>query len=288
MPTPRTWTESAIVAAVLHFYERQQRWPTRQDFTPTQDLPSLTVVTRRMQTWQESVRLAQHAASWTAVLLLLWLCAAPAGAQQTYYVSPSGNDANACQSARNRATSAKRTLQAGCTCLAPGDTLVVEDGQYHEQIASSANEESPTPCIPPAGLSPTQRTTIRAARPHQAILDKPSAGPPVNRVVTLDTTANLSLEGLVFDGRGHGTCVWLGPANNIQLKGNVIRNCGGNGVYASVDDQGGGGTGIDLLGNEITNVSLEYGPQPGNHGIYHVGNQSRIAGNHIHAPCPHY
>src|SRR5262245_36182912 len=100
---------------------------------------------------------------------LLLTLVAFAQAQQTYYVSPSGNDANACATAKQRATSAKRTLQAGCTCLAPGDTLVVEDGQFHEQIASVANEESPTPCIPPAGLSPTQRTTIRAARPHQPL-----------------------------------------------------------------------------------------------------------------------
>lgn len=68
MPAARIWTESAIIAAVLCFYEQHQRWPQRRDFTPEQTLPSLTVVTRRMQTWEEPVRQAQRIAVCTAVV----------------------------------------------------------------------------------------------------------------------------------------------------------------------------------------------------------------------------
>jgi hypothetical protein len=59
MTRPRQWTEDAIVAAVLAFYQREQRWPGRADFEPEHQLPNRNLVDRRMRTWQEAVRQAQ-------------------------------------------------------------------------------------------------------------------------------------------------------------------------------------------------------------------------------------
>jgi parallel beta-helix repeat protein len=49
----------------------------------------------------------------------------------TYYVSPSGNDANSCTSAQSTiAANQKATVSAGVACLAAGDTLLIHGGTY--------------------------------------------------------------------------------------------------------------------------------------------------------------
>jgi len=59
MPAMCQWPDEAIITACHLFYQRHGCWPTRRDFTPARQLPSLTVVTRRMRTWEEPVRQAQ-------------------------------------------------------------------------------------------------------------------------------------------------------------------------------------------------------------------------------------
>lgn len=225
-----------------------------------------------------------------ALMLLLCLLTSPAWAAQTYHVAKDGNNSRTCEQARSQATP-RLTIQQGIACLAGGDTLILGDGVFHEQIADTAGEEQPGAIRPPAGLSWNQPTTIKAAHPRKAILDKPQPGHPYNHTVYLGRadTRYLVLEGLVIDGRGHGTCVWVGPASSIRLKGTLIRNCGSHGIYGAVADDGSGGQDIQLLDNEIVNVAAEQGGQPpGSHAIYFTGNNSIARGNAIHAPCPFY
>ena len=47
----------------------------------------------------------------------------------TYFVSPTGSNANSCSAAQS-AVSAKQTIQGGLSCLSPGSTLVLRDGTY--------------------------------------------------------------------------------------------------------------------------------------------------------------
>jgi hypothetical protein len=223
-----------------------------------------------------------------AVLLVLCLLTSPVWAA-TYYTAPGGNDSHTCAQAQSFAT-ARATLQGGIQCLASGDTLLLGDGTYHEQISDVVDDEHPGTTRPPAGLSWEHPTVIRAQHLHKAILDKPQGGHPYSHTVMLGMpdTQYLSLEGLVIDGRGHATCVWIGPGSHLRLVGNVIKNCGGNGVYASVADDASGGQDLQIIGNEIYNIATEQSGPPGNHGIYFVGNHSRLAANYIHAPCPYY
>ena len=134
----------------------------------------------------------------------------------------------------------------GLACLAGGDTLSIGDGTYSEHIGDTPSE-TPGAIRPPSGLSWEQPTIIQAAHPHMVTLNKPSSS--VNYVVFLahPTTQYISIEGLVLDGRGHGDCVWIGPASHLRLTGNVIKNCGGNGIFGSVDDQDQGGSAITRL-----------------------------------------
>ena len=160
---------------------------------------------------------------------------------------------------------------------------------YHEQIADVAGDETPNTIRPPSGLSWSQPTTIKAANPRKAILDKPQAPHPYTYVVFLGRadTRYISIEGLALDGRGHGTCVWVGPSSHIRLKNNVIRNCGSHGVFGSVADDGSGCQDMQLLDNEIANVATEQGGPPGSHAIYFTGNNSVMRGNALHG-CPFY
>jgi hypothetical protein len=217
------------------------------------------------------------------IFLLVWNLHAHAA---TYFVSKGGQDSHSCAQAQNGAT-AKLTVQQGISCLAGGDILVIGDGIYHEQISDVVDDEHPGTVRPPSGLSWERPTTIRAQHLHKATLDKPQAGDPYNHVVMLGIpdTQYLSLEGLNLDSRGHGACVWVGPASHIRLAGNRIVNCGGNGIYGAVADDGSGGTDIQIVGNEIANVAMEICCAPGSHSIYFTGNYSRIAANYIHG-CP--
>ena len=184
------------------------------------------------------------------LLPLLLLCAltAPVWAS-TVYVAKTGNDAHTCTQAKNQATP-RLTVQQGIACLASGDHLILGDGIYHEQIADVAGEEQPGAIRPPSGLSWSQPTTIKAANPRKAVIDKPQPGHPYNHTVYLGRadTRYLALEGLVIDGRGHGTCVWVGPSTHIRLKGNLIKNCGSHGVLVSVADDGSGAQDMYLEG----------------------------------------
>jgi hypothetical protein len=219
-------------------------------------------------------------------LLVLGQPPRPRTAAVVYHVTKGGNDSHSCMQAQNAAT-AKLTVNAGISCMAGGDTLVIGDGTYSESIGDTSGE-TPGAVRPPSGLSWDQPTVLQAAHPRMATLNKPS--PSANYVVFLahPTTQYVSIEGLTLDGRGHGDCVWVGPSSHLRLTGNIIKNCGGNGIYGSVDDQDQGGSDHQITHNEIFNIALDHPGPPGMHAIYHTGNHSRIAHNFVHEPCPFY
>jgi parallel beta-helix repeat protein len=75
-----------------------------------------------------TLRAATRCMATIAALLCFW--AGPALAA-TYYVSPSGTDANSCAAAQSTtASSQKLTISSGVACLAPGDTLYIHGGRY--------------------------------------------------------------------------------------------------------------------------------------------------------------
>jgi Right handed beta helix region/Bacterial Ig domain len=227
-----------------------------------------------------------------ALVLLVLLFPAQAWAA-TRYVSPQGNDSNSCATSQAPGASAKRTLngaQGAMLCMQAGDTLVLQNGVWNEQLSDYDDQEHPGAKRPPNGLSWDKPTILKAEQPRGATLNKPQPQHPYNHVVFLarPDTQYLSVEGLVLDGRGHGACVWVGPASHIRFTGNLIKDCGRNGIFGSVADDGSGLQDVHLLDNEITNFSIEETGYPGAHGVYFTGSHSVARGNYIHAPCPFY
>jgi Right handed beta helix region/Bacterial Ig domain len=227
------------------------------------------------------------------LVLLLCLCLPVPVWAVTRYVSPAGNDANSCTTSQAPGASAKRTLngaQGAIPCMQAGDTLVLQNGVWNEQLSDYDDEEHPGAKRPPSGLSWSQPTTIKAEQPRGATINKPQPQHPYNHTVFIARTDTryLSIEGLVIDGREHGACIWVGPSSHIRFSGNVIKNCGRNGIMGSVADDGSGLQDIHILDNEIFNVSVEETGYPGAHGVYFTGNTSFLRGNYLHAPCPFY
>ena len=167
-----------------------------------------------------------------------------------------------------------------------GDTLILQDGVWNEQIGDTQGE-APGSKRPPSGLSWNQPTVIRAENPRKATINKPQPGVDHVIMLGLPDTQYLVLEGLVLDGRGHATCVWVGPSSHIRFKGNRITNCGNHGIFGAIADDGSGGQDIQIEHNEIVNVATEQAGPPGGHAIYFTGNNSFMRGNDMHG-CPYY
>ena len=53
----------------------------------------------------------------------------------TYYVAKTGSNTYTCGQAQSQST-AKQTISAGIACMAGGDTLIIGDGTYDEQVVS--------------------------------------------------------------------------------------------------------------------------------------------------------
>ena len=126
------------------------------------------------------------------------LCCAGLGLAhaKTVYVATSGSDTHTCQQASSP-SAPRQTVNAGIACLAGGDTLVIGDGTWHEQISDYDDREHPGAVRPPSGLSWEKPTIIKAANPRKATIDKPGAGDPYNHVVFLGRPDSryISLEG---------------------------------------------------------------------------------------------
>jgi Right handed beta helix region len=208
----------------------------------------------------------------------------PRSTPVTYYVAPGGSNANSCETARtNAVSSAKATMNGstgGISCLHSGETLVLKDGIYKEQLADSASGEHLGTTRPPSGTSWSAPTIITAEHVGKASLQLPTGG---NHVVSfgLADTRYISVEGLVLDGTGHGACVWIGPASPIRMQQNLIKRCGGNGIYVDIT------TGVELIDNVIEDVGMEHSAPPGTHAIYFVGSSGLIRGNTIRG-CPFF
>jgi Right handed beta helix region/Bacterial Ig domain len=207
----------------------------------------------------------------------------PRSTPSVFYVAPGGNNGTSCDGARNPATP-KQTINGasgGIACLASGDTLVLGDGLYPEQLGDYADDEHKGVTRPPSGSSWSAPTTIKAANAGKATLQLPDHA---NHIMSfgLADTRYISVEGLILDSRGYGACVWIGPASPIRMQGNTVRRCGKNGIYVDTT------SGVELIGNTIEDVAMQEVQEPGTHAIYFVGSHGIIRGNTVRGGCPFF
>lgn len=149
------------------------------------------------------------------LLLLVILCLAQVSEAVTRYVGKSGSNGNSCATSQSSAAgSRKLTINAGISCMAAGDTLIVGNGVYQEMLTDSGGYPGPVPAVrPPSGSSWGTATIIKAENIHGAIIEAVFTG--WQEVVSFGEsgTQYISIEGFVFDagkdqptvGGGEGT-----------------------------------------------------------------------------------
>jgi len=216
----------------------------------------------------------------TFVLLTLLLTAVvsvSAQAGKTYYVATNGNDANAGTEAQPFLT-----LKKGVSVLKPGDTLLVKQGVYREELWNTI----------PSGTSWAQAVTLRAY-PGQQVIIQPNAG--AEWVITIRGDKRyIIIDGFIIDGTNvkydgikiAGIMDATKPnPSYIRIINNEIRNVGV--MKTATEGYKGYGSGILTTGlsnyvEYINNRIHDNGLTDYDHGIYHTASYALIEGNIIY------
>ena len=150
------------------------------------------------------------------VIAVAMLQSATAGAAPIY-VATTGADANP-----GTLLLPLRNIQTAIALAQPGDEIVVADGTYHERIGSVRG-----------GTSDSERITVRAANPRNAVVTNPG------RVLDV-VHPYLNFDGLIFDGQSGSDDIV-----RISVGGDHM-------VFDNVEVRNGRRDGIDMGSNATT------------------------------------
>ena len=217
--------------------------------------------------------------------LFLIACRFLSGA--TYYVDPSGNDANSGSSA-----APFRTVAKGVSVAAPGDTVILNNGTYgnegHISDASGGMSGYASPVsINTAGTS-SAWITVKAANPGQAILDcgTTSTAMGCDKYIVLYAGARYwTFQGLVFTRGAFGGIGTDNGASYINVLNCQFANIGN---WVDTTTIGEDGVGFDAASTNWYingNIFHDIGRIGGqsypdfDHGIYAKGTNATITNN---------
>jgi hypothetical protein len=176
----------------------------------------------------------------------------------------------------------KLTVVAGVACLAGGDTLVIGDGTYEEQLGAGAGGGS---IAIPSGTAAAP-TIVRAANRNKVIL-KPYA-PTKFYVVEIYDGSWIVVDGIVADACTIQSYPYRldGATSNVVLQNGTARN--GTGTYSTgvALHSSGGGNVVRNMDSHNNGFSTCGGstssPDPAGHGIYIAGNNDIIENNRFY------
>ena len=138
-------------------------------------------------------------------------------AQETFFVSPTGDD-----SAEGSFRTPWRTMRVACTRLSPGDTLIVEDGDYLDEGTIQVRFADPETGVFGALLGDeNHQTRIRSRSGNSRIFGD------------FDIRGSfIIISGLEVVGNGESNPAGIGVFESMEIDifNNVIRNHGGCGI----------------------------------------------------------
>jgi hypothetical protein len=191
------------------------------------------------------------------------------GYAATYWVTPGGN-ASGCVSSEGDPGpgNSHSSINAGVSCLASGDTLVVKAGIYTESVFGipSGQGSSWADAVP---------TTVQA-NPGDRVVIQPSAGDPYNPIFIEDGKRFINIDGFVLDASnvpwsafqiGYGGF----QAEFIRIQNSELTN-GSNGILALTNFS-------EFINNRIHGNGDEDFFE---HGVYLVGNNNIVEQNEIY------
>jgi hypothetical protein len=179
----------------------------------------------------------------------------------TYYVAKTGSDNNSCSSAKSQSTP-KLTINAGVGCLSAGDTLIVANGTYTEQLLG----------VIPSGTSDSP-VTVKVANKSGATIQPPSNGGTVTEAVLFYHQQYITLDGFVIDLSNitNAGIVIADASDNTNI---TIQNCEIKNMPPPADP-GNGGAGIAIRPS-ASNITVR------NNRIHHLASSVTDASNNTH------
>ena len=170
------------------------------------------------------------------------------GEAATYFVAQTGSNAYTCSQSQSDSTP-RRTISAGLSCLASGDTLQVGSGTYAESIFSINGSSIPNG-------SPLRYTRIVGT--GKVFLAPTSSEPALSAGIYLGGSASyIEFDGIGGDGVNHTSLNWPGccglvlggtapgSIHHIRLLNGEFKNnkCGSMGFGKASD--------VDIIGNYL-------------------------------------
>ncbi len=173
------------------------------------------------------------------LLYALFLTALPVPAlADTYYVSPAGNDAN--PGSQNQPW---QTIQHAVDQTLPGDTVLVENGVYHESVIVTQSG------------TPNAYIVLKSINLWGAKIAIPETGKVDGIKVAADYIEVDGFEiydpNLTVDDTGNGITVWQN--HHVRILNNRIHDMGGGGIQIGIFDH-------VLIENNITYRNAYYNP----------------------------
>ena len=205
------------------------------------------------------------------ILALSFLLVPQVGVTETYYIHPSGTDAQSCFTASagggcsGTAGCARRTIAGGQACMVGGGhTLVFGPGTYVDQVWSQ----------PPSGSAgaPTRFQTLNGL--GTVTIQRVSM--VVDQFIFLDDDHWITFDGFIWDGDGEVTAIFanedIGSTSNIVVTNSILRNAR-RGCTLTI----GGPWTFDRVEVHHCGVDPDF-----DHGIYFSAHNSTVSNSYIH------
>lgn len=184
----------------------------------------------------------------------------PPSTAEAFYVSTTGDD-----SSPGTIEQPWRTIQHALDTVTPGQTALVREGTYSENLRIARDG------------TPDKPITISSFRHEQAIL-RPAGGRENTYPVEIDSASYVRLHGLVIEsatGPSSADVYLANASHHVEISGNEIRYSSDQGIFSERTTHD-----IQILGNAIH----DNGPSPihQSHGIYLEGVDQLVANNIVY------